>query len=120
MSLLDKVLDRIGVEKYEDLSPQEQETFHTMADSLSETKLTLEAFGGYIRELRQRVELELTSMGMKRPSFWAYMFNWRKEEGLKARLRNYLLLEAFLDSPGKAKKKVNEALAGMGVSVDKK
>lgn len=113
MSLLDDILSRAGV-TYEDLNKAEQATLDRMLESVNKNEITVDKIREYIKAMRESVSEDLAKQSMKRPSFYAFMFKWRKDYLLKARLRNYILLEAFLDSPTKAKKAIEEMLSGMG------
>lgn len=98
----DDILAKFGL-KYEDLNAAERETYHTMLQSLQQSELTVAAVKGHISAMRESVEQELSQMG----------HGGKQDIFLKARLRNYLLLEAFLTSPEKAKAALERALAGI-------
>ena len=108
---MDEILQRFGL-KYDDLNVAEKETLNTMLSSLQQKQLTVERVKEYIHSMRDAVEDELEN----EPEF-TYIFIFRvpnrKEILLKARLRNYRLLEAFLYSPDKAKKAIESAVAGI-------
>jgi hypothetical protein len=89
--------------KYEDLNQAERGTFNMWLESLQKGALTIEKIKEYITNLKVSVEQELTKydLGSKQDLF------------LKARLRNYMLLEAFLMSPQKAKEAIERSLAGV-------
>ena len=89
--------------KYEDLNQAERETFNMWLESLQKGTLTTEKVKDYLLNMKASVEQELTKsdVGSKQDLF------------LKARLRNYMLLEAFLSSPQKAKEAIERALAGV-------
>lgn len=98
----DEILEKIGI-KYEDLNSIEKETLHTWMDVLNQNKLTLEGVRTYIASMKDSVEQELTKTG----------HDSKQDLFLKARLRNYLLIEAFLSTPEKAKAALDRALAGI-------
>lgn len=102
MNLMDELLQQHNL-KYEDLNSVERETFHTMLESLQKNQLTIEKIKGYIETMRDSVETELTKIGHES----------KQDIFLKARLRNYMLLEAFLTSPEKAKAAMERALKGV-------
>ena len=106
------LLEKVGL-SYEDLNAVERETYHQWLDSLQKNKITIEGVKKYIERMRVSVEEELTNDNMKRFSFWSFLFRFKKEHGLKSRLRNYMLLEGFLDSPERAKKALEQALTGV-------
>lgn len=107
----DKILDKLGL-KYEDLNVAEKQTFNEMLESLSKSKMTPEKLREYITQLRTAVENEL----IKEPEHVRVgIFTFRNDNNifLKARLRNYMLIESFLQTPEKAKEALERALAGM-------
>jgi len=100
--MIDEILARVGL-KYDDLEPPERETLNVWLQALQQSQVNPEKLKGYISSMRESVENELTKsdLGTKQDLF------------LKARLRNYLLLEAFLSSPDKAKEQLDRAIAGL-------
>ncbi len=99
---IDQVLEKTGL-KYEDLNAVERETLKTWMEDLSKNRLTLEAVKRYIESMKEGVEQELTKVG----------FDSKQDLLLKARLRNYMLLSAFLEAPEKAKKALEQAISGI-------
>lgn len=99
---MDSLLDKFNL-KYEDLKPAEQETLHLMLSDLKKNELTVMSIREYITKMKMGVEEELTKVGHET----------RQDIYLKARLRNYILLEAFLVSPEQAQKEIEKALAGI-------
>lgn len=100
---MDKILERLGY-KYEDLSSDEKETLNGWMETLSKNVLTLESVRTYISSMKDSVENELTQT----------THNSKQDLFLKARLRNYLLLEAYLLTPERAKKAIEAQLSGIG------
>ena len=100
--MINEILERVGL-KYNDLNSAERETLQTWTESLDKNKLTLADVKKHIPAMRDAVERDLTKakLGSKQDLF------------LKARLRNYMLLEAFLSTPEKAKEALERAMAGM-------
>lgn len=111
MSLMDEILDKAGL-KYEDLNSAERETLNVWMSRLEQSQMTLESVRSAVSDMKDAVEQELIS----EPEF-NYLFIFkipnRKQILLKARLKNYLLLEAFLSSPDKAKKALDRAVSGL-------
>lgn len=108
---MENILNRIGL-KYEDLTSQERETYHQMLESLSKNQITPERLKDNIALMKYSVEEELIDT----PEFEYFLFfrrENRKHIYLKARLKNYMLIESFLLSPEKAKKQVEDAM-GIG------
>lgn len=86
--------------KYEDLNSAEQETLKGWLEELASREITLDDVKNYIHEMITGVETELSE----------YDLNWKKDIFLKSRLRNYLLLLAFLESPEKAKQALEKQI----------
>ena len=100
--MLDKILEKYGL-KYGDLEPEEKETLNVWMSALEQGQLTIEKIRDYIVSMRANVEQEVTKTDL----------NTKQDLLLKARLRNYLLLEAFLSSPEKARKQLEESISHM-------
>ncbi len=100
--MIDQLLERAGL-KYEDLNVSEKQTLGEWTEVLQKGQLTLEKIKEYITSMREAVEQELTKSDVKS----------KQDLFLKARLRNYLLLEAFLVSPERAKQQIENMIAGM-------
>jgi hypothetical protein len=86
--------------KYEDLNASEKETLQTWLEELASKEITLDDVKKYIREMITGVEMELSECDI----------NQKKDIFLKGRLKNYLLLLAFLESPEKAKQALEKQL----------
>ena len=99
---MDEILTRFNL-KYEDLNTAERETLNTMLASLSKNELTIAKIKEYIESMRDAVEDDLTKVGHES----------KQDIFLKARLRNYMLLEAFLTTPEKAKRAIETALSAI-------
>ncbi len=99
--MIEELLKKYGL-KYEELTAEERTTFHTMLDAIEGKSLTIEKIKDFIISMKYSVEQELvkTKNDTKQDFF------------LKARLKNYMLLEAFLTSPEKAKKALELSLSG--------
>lgn len=91
---MDDLLKMFGVKDltYDQLTPDERATFHAWVDNLKKRTLTLTDIHGYIQQLRDTVENELTKPSLKP----------RDDIYLKARLRNLMLLDSMLSLPAKA------------------
>jgi hypothetical protein len=98
----DRLLEALGY-KYEELNAVERETYLSMAQAVQESVLTIEKIRDSITSMRASVEQELTTydLGSKQDMF------------LKARLRNYMLLEGMLQSPEKARQALEQALGNL-------
>ena len=102
MGALDDILQQHNL-KFDDLTPVERETAFSMVEALQKSELTIQKIKDYIHTMRDSVEIELTKIGHEN----------KQDIFLKARLRNYMLLEAFLVSPEKAKMALDNALKGI-------
>lgn len=97
--MISNLLEKFGL-KHEELNVAERETLDNWLKVLSEKQLTVEGVKEYIRKMIDGVEMELVGSDIPKT----------KDLFLKARLRNYLLLAAFLESPDKAKKALENQL----------
>jgi len=111
MSIIDDLLERVGV-NYEDLNLAEQETLNTWLDAIQKSKVNTEKIREHIALMKSAVEQDLS----KEPTF-KRIFIFKVENPqlirLQARLRNYLLLEAFLSTPEKAQQQLEQAVEGL-------
>jgi len=99
---INDILERVGL-KYEDLNFDEKETLNGWMNQLQGNKLTLEDVRKNITSMKESVERDITVVGL----------NTKQDTLLKARLRNYMLLEAFMTSPEKAEKALERQMAGL-------
>lgn len=99
---MDKILEKLGL-KYEDLNHAERKTLDKWMETLNQGRLNVESVKQYVVSMREAVEEELSKSDI----------NTKQDIFLKARLRNYLLLEGFLTSPEKAQKEIENAIQGM-------
>jgi len=99
---IDELLKKYNL-KFEDLNVVERETLFTWIAALEKGKLTIESIKTYISAMRDAVEHEITEPNL----------DPQKDLLLKARLRNYMLLDAFLSTPGRAKQALERAVAGI-------
>lgn len=106
--MMDEILQKYGL-KFEDLSSAERDTLNQWMQSLSKNTLSVELIRGYVANMRASVEDELTKTDL----------NTKQDIFLKARLRNYMLFEAFLSTPAKAKQALEQALSGIVGNVKK-
>ena len=99
---IDDILKRTGL-KYDDLSALEKETLNSWMEALQKGQLSIEKVREYIISMKEAVEQELTKsdLGSKQDIF------------LKARLRNYMLLDGFLSTPERAKQQIENSIPGI-------
>jgi len=93
---------------YEDLNTAEKETLENWENALKASELTIEKIRDYIGMMVTGVENELA----------AYDLPKEKDLLLKARLRNYILLRAFLTGPEKARKAMEQAVNNLKTNAD--
>lgn len=98
MSLTDEIEEKFNT-KIEKLNDVEKDTYFKMLQDVQEAQLSTEKLKDYISSMRGAVENELVKTNL----------DVQDDLFLKARLKNYMLLEAFLTSPDKAR----SALEGM-------
>lgn len=99
---IDSMLKKYGV-KYEDLNAVERESFNNMLASMQQNQLTLEKLKEHLEGMRDSLINEVSN----------YANGSKQDLFVKARLRNYTLLLAFMQTPEKAKKAFERALAGV-------
>lgn len=106
--MLDKLMQKLGL-KFEDLKPHEQEEYLSMLNTLAQKPLSVEDIKQHIQSMRRAVENELVDTEEFTFVLCFRVVN-RKHVGLKARLKNYILLESFFESKERAKKVLEEQL----------
>ena len=108
---LDEILEKRGL-SYDKLTAEEKETYHQMSEALNRGDLTLSRVKDSIAVMRSEVENDL----VEEPEYLqVFIFKVRnlKNLYLKARLKNYLLIEALLTSPEKAQRAIEQQLGAM-------
>lgn len=104
----DEILKGTGL-KFEDLSPFEKETYFKRLKKLKDEPFTVEDIKENVRKMREEVEMELVDTPEYVHVFIFKVIN-RKHLELKARLKNYLLLEMYITGRQKMKKRIAEEL----------
>lgn len=105
---VDNLLSKVGL-TYEKLNNDEINTLSKWTKLIESKAQTIPGIREYIQAMRDAVERELVNEPEYNYILWFKVTN-RKEILLKARLENYLLLLAFLDSPEKAKQALARTL----------
>lgn len=108
---IDDILQRAGLQ-YDDLNRAERETLDQWMQALRKNKVSLSSVQDHISAMKNAVERELAD----EPEYRTILFfKVRNDKNilLKARLRNYLLLEAHFTSPEKARQAVENAISSM-------
>ena len=97
---MDELLKYFGFDlSYDQLKPAEREVFHRWVDDLKKDPPTVGKVKQYVHQLRDAVEKELTNTSITA----------KQDVFLKARLANYMLIDAFLTSPAMAEKALKGA-----------
>lgn len=110
MSITEELEDK-GI-KIDSLTPDEKQTYFSMLKAVQDATLTPEKLRDYIHDMREAVTRDLIA----EPEFTRFLFfkfENRKQILLKARLQNYVLLEAYLSSPNKAKKAFEDMIGAI-------
>lgn len=92
--------------KYEELNQLEKEEYDKLYSSFRNKQISLEDFRVHISTMKNGVALELAELSNDQTERNTY---------LKARLKNYILIEAFLDTPAKAKEAFDKAMKNIKV-----
>lgn len=94
IQILDELLKKRGL-TYEELTEAEKETYRNWLETIEKKTISLEDIKEHIQNMKAAVAAKLveTDEKDKEPNIY-----------LKARLKNYLLLEELLNSPDKARR----------------
>lgn len=111
MGLIDQILADKGLDM-DDLKPPEIDTLTKMLQDAERKVVTVDTIKRHIKELIGIVSREL----IETPEFVYYFGGLFRRENrqhvfLKARLKNYLLLENLIMSPELARQQLDEALS---------
>lgn len=109
--MLSQFLSRYNL-KYEDLNSSEKETLIQWSEALSKKTITVNKIKDHLDYLIKSLEKDLTELE-KSTSLWTAIFNWKRDYYLKARLKNYLLLQDFLTSPEKAQAFIEQSISNL-------
>jgi uridine kinase len=99
---LESLLSKLGL-TYEELSSEEKETFRQWSEQLNSNPLTVDDIKFFIKRLKDIVSNELVD-APEYEYILIFRIPNRKHVLLKARLRNLLLIEGFLEGKERAKK----------------
>lgn len=119
---IDQILEKFDL-SYSELTSSERDTLDQMLSAMSQQPLTVERLKDYIHAMRDGIEQELTKE-TDVPTNWLTWLGFfipfvaiirkfyadRRDLALKARLRNLVLLEAFLMSPQRARQQLEDAI----------
>jgi len=95
---IQKYLESLGIKDFDDLRPDEKDSYFKLLDLADKSKITLEDIKTHIKQMRTSVEFALSSEKL----------NKKEDIFLKARLKNYILLESLLERPERAKEMLNQ------------
>jgi hypothetical protein len=98
--------------KYEDLNAAERDTLDNWMKSIAQKILTVGMVRDYVVQMKESVEADIAGYDQPK-SLWDFLFRERNDIYRRARLRNYLLLIAFLEAPQKAQKALENSLQGV-------
>ena len=116
---VDQVLEKINEKRkargeriiaFDTLTTQERDDIFKIAKASESKELTIDDLKSHIVSMRKVVEGKLTEEKMEKFSLWSFMFSWKQDYYLKARLRNYMLLEELLMSPENIRKQAERQL----------
>src|SRR5437660_8726196 len=97
---------------FEELNSAERATLLSWAEKLKTKTLTADDIKTHVASLITAVEKELA--GLETPtSFWLWLFGAKRDVYVKARLKNYLMLQDFLLGPERARQFVETHLQNM-------
>lgn len=107
--MLDQILEKLGRD-YDELEPEERISLHSIVEAAEKKQITPERMKVAISKMREAVQLAL----IDEPEFnYIFIFKVpnRKQIYLKARMRNYLMIESLFVDSELAKKSIEEAVA---------
>lgn len=93
MDEVNQILEKAGIKDFDELRDFEKETYFKMLEIAEAGKLTLEEIQKSIKKMREGVTFALAVEDLLP----------EKDLYLKARLKNYILLEAVFDRPERAR-----------------
>lgn len=102
---MDEILASLGYSqlKYDDLKPHERETFHMWLQAIEQSEVTVDKIKLFIDSMKYAIEQDLTRHNLSHD----------EDLYLKARLRNLILISAFLSSPQQAKQQLQQMLGNV-------
>lgn len=106
--MFDKLLDGTGL-KFEDLTHEERQTLRQWAEALSTKTLTLEDVKSFVSAQILALQRQLADLS-EPETLWQWLFRRRRDMFVKARLRNYLMIQDFLSGPERAKAAIEQQL----------
>lgn len=95
---IEEFLHDRGIKDYDDLRPDEKESYFKLLEIAESSKITLEDMLFHLKVMRQSVESALATEKL----------NPKEDLFLKARLKVYLIFESFFDKPERARQMLNQ------------
>ena len=102
----DELLDSMGIKSYDDLSPQEKDSYFKLQEIQAKGAVTIEDVRFHVRLMKQEIEHLLTKTDNPK----------KLEDQYKARIKNYLLLEALLERPERTAFMIKQYVKGKDLS----
>lgn len=105
MDKAEDFLHSLGIKDFDELNAVEREEYTKILEVVQTSQVTLEDYQKHVRLMRQSLEMSIVD----EPEYiHSALLPFLKRTNpkllqLKARLKNYLLLEAFFDRPERAK-----------------
>ena len=93
-----EVLEAAGIKDFDELSDIEKQSYFKMLEIAQSGKITLDDFIKHIRKMQETVEFALATENLTQ----------RQDLFLKARLKNYIIMESFFDRPERAKEMLEQ------------
>jgi len=93
-----EILEKAGIKDFDELTEAERESYFHMLEVAESGKITLDEFKKNVKKMRESVEyvLAVDELSPNRDLF------------LKARLKCYILMEAFFERPERAKEMLEQ------------
>ena len=95
---VNEILERVGVRDFDDLKDFEKETYFKMLEVAESGKITLDDVKKHIKRMREGVEYSLATEKLTK----------EQDLFLKARLKNYILMEAVFERPDRAREQLDQ------------
>ena len=95
---IDNWLKSLGIRDFDDLRSDEKGSYFKLLDLAEHSKISLDDVKKSIKDSRTSVEFALASHKLSK----------NEDLFLKARLKNYILLESLFDRPERAKAMLNQ------------
>lgn len=108
---MDEILKRFNL-TMDDLTSKERDTLFSWMEALQQNTMTLTRVKEYLTQMKTSL-IESLADEPEFISVFIFKLPNRNQIFMKARLRNYILLEAFLESPERAKKAIEKAIGNI-------